>query len=281
MYKSELIHEFRGRFKHQLVEVLMKHQYQKPHHELTDYVRTVLVLEGFSEDNSVDLPLVTQGMPALFCKTERDADGIEKVERLALFGKTVSPDLWKINPGTTIITYFFKPFAIACIFNVPAAKIVDVPLDLSSWNAHKANALKTQLAYGDTTSRKTEVLDHLLISQLEENQKACEVIRIATDQMMLNSNTDVLSSLLKKLGLNERTFQRMFKKYVGVTPNHYRRICQFHASFTQVRSQEFETLSDVAYDNGFADQSHFIRSFKEFTETTPNQYIQSGLKEKN
>jgi AraC-like DNA-binding protein len=47
-----------------------------------------------------------------------------------------------------------------------------------------------------------------------------------------------------------------------------------------VRSKEFQTLADVAYDNGFADQSHFIRSFKEFTETTPNTYLRSGLKEK-
>jgi len=33
-------------------------------------------------------------------------------------------------------------------------------------------------------------------------------------------------------------------------------------------------LSDVAYENGYADQSHFIRSFREFTGYTPSQYQQ-------
>ena len=73
----------------------------------------------------------------------------------------------------------------------------------------------------------------------------------------------------------------MFKKYVGVTPNQYRRICQFQVSFAQLRGKEFNKLTDVAYDNGFADQSHFIRSFREFTQITPNDYLRSGLKEKD
>jgi AraC-like DNA-binding protein len=44
-----------------------------------------------------------------------------------------------------------------------------------------------------------------------------------------------------------------------------------------VKGQRFEKLTDVAYDNGFADQSHFIRSFREFTNVTPNTYLRSLL----
>jgi AraC-like DNA-binding protein len=48
-----------------------------------------------------------------------------------------------------------------------------------------------------------------------------------------------------------------------------------------LRGKGFNNLTDIAYDNGFADQSHFIRSFKEFTQITPNDYLRSGLKEKH
>jgi AraC-like DNA-binding protein len=240
----------------------------------------VLILEGFSTPDPESKPLVTNGMPALLCKTQKDEAGSDRIVDLILFGKSTTSECWVTDGHTTIIAFFFKPFAIASLFNLPAKKLADNPLDLRMWNAHKINALITQLGYATTTSHKVEILEGLLMHQLNENKRECEIIRYATDQIMLNSNTEILSEVITSLRMNERTFQRMFKKYVGVTPGQYRRICQFQLSFAQVRSKEFQTLADVAYDNGFADQSHFIRSFKEFTETTPNTYLRSGLKEK-
>jgi AraC-like DNA-binding protein len=219
-------------------------------------------------------------MPALFCKTEKDAVGNENVKQVTLFGKSVPQECWNMTTHTTIIAYFFKPFALSALFDTPAATLAKKPVDLENWDPHKNNALKTQLTYAASTSRKSEVLDHLLVHQLDQNNKACELIQYATDHIMCNSGTEVLAEILKTLNINKRTFQRVFKKYVGVSPNHYRRICQFQVVFAQLRSGKFDTLTDIAYDNGFADQSHFIRSFREFTETTPNSYLRSGLKEK-
>ena len=259
----------------------MKYWYQKPTHLLSGYVRTVLVLEGFSQAEKEQLPLVTNGMPAFLCRTEKTETGNETILQLTLFGRSTTADSWTINDNTTIIAYFFKPFALSTVFNVPAKKLIDDPVDLSIWNPHKTNALRTQLAYAVSTQQKTEVLGNLLVLQLQQNNKECEIIKYATDEIMCDPGTEILSAILNKLDLNERTFQRTFKKYVGVTPNQYRRICQFQVSFDQLRGKGFNKLTDVAYDNGFADQSHFIRSFKEFTQTTPNDYLRSGLREKD
>lgn len=259
----------------------MKYQYQRPHPSLTDYIRTVLVLEAFAEPDAEQLPLFTNGIPALICETEKDEQGNDTVIQLTLYGKSTPEDCWAAIGNRTIIAYFFKPFAMACLFNLPAAKLIKAPVDLSAWKPQPANALKTQLIYSQTTARKIEVLDNLLIHQLQQHNRECELIRLVTDEIMCNPATEILSQLQEKLQINERTFQRLFKKYVGVTPNQYRRICQFETSFTQLREKNFDKLTDVAYDNGFADQSHFIRSFREFTDTTPNDYLRSGLKEKN
>lgn len=258
----------------------MKYWYQKPDPLLSEYVRTVLVVEGFSQPGPDQLPLFTNGMPALYCRTEKDKTGNENNIQLTLFGKSIPPDCWTINGDATIIACFFKPFAIAAMFGIPAPRLAKSPIDLCNWNAHKTNAIKKQLFYATTTPLKINVLDNLLVHQLQQNKKECTFIKYATDEIMCNPGTEILSAIQNKLNLNERTFQRIFKKYVGITPSQYRRICQFQLSFSQLRAKEFDKLTDIAYENGFADQSHFIRSFREFTQITPNDYLNSGLKVK-
>ena len=254
----------------------MKHRYAKPNKALSEYVRTVLIMEGFSKPVSNSLPVFTNGIPALFCKTEKKKNNYENLVQLALFGKSPT-DVWTVNNRTTIVAYFFKPFAVAGLFNIPASKLSDKSFDLSILYPHKYTALKTQLIYATDTLRKIEVLDNLIIQQLNENQQVCKIIQYATDQIMNNSGKEIISEILSTLAINERTFQRIFKKYVGITPTQYRRICQFQQSFGQLQEKQFNKISEVAYDNGFADQSHFNRSFKEFTQTTPTDYLIKGL----
>lgn len=256
----------------------MKHHYQTPHPSLSKYVRTLLILEGFAQANDNELPIFTNGMSALICRTEKDESGHEQLIQLALFGKSIPDGTWTINDNTTVVACFFHPFALSTVFNVPVSKLLKTQIDFANWNAHKTNAIKIQLFYAAFTSQKVDVINDLLIQQLEENKNHCEIIRHATDRILCSPDAEILSCIQKELNINERTFQRMFKKYVGITPNQYRQICRFQLSFTQLKSQRFNALTDIAYDNGFADQSHFIRTFREFTQITPNNYLKSGLR---
>lgn len=75
----------------------MKYWYQKSPPSLSDYIRTVLVIEEFSKGGDTHLPLVTNGMPALLCHTERQARGKEVVKQLTLYGSSVPSNRWKAS----------------------------------------------------------------------------------------------------------------------------------------------------------------------------------------
>ncbi|MFT3826572.1 MAG: helix-turn-helix domain-containing protein [Chitinophagaceae bacterium] len=255
----------------------MKHWYQPPRENMAAYVRTILVLEGSGEPAVDALPLFTSGSQALVCHTATDNTGNQTIIQLSLCGRQAPAATWATSTNSTIIAYFFKPFAMATLFDIAAKELAENTIELSQHDAHTTHALKTQLVYADTIAVRLEALNNLLEYQLQQHGRECAMIQYATDYLMCYPGTESLATVLQELNLTERTFQRLFKKYVGVTANQYRRICQFQLTFAQVKGKHFDKLADVAYDNGFADQSHFIRTFKEFTETTPNDYLKKGL----
>lgn len=229
-------------------------------------------MEGSGEPAADEPVLFTNLSSVLVCHTVEN-----EIRELTLYGKPAPAETWATHENSTIIAYFFKPFTVACLFDIPATEIAEKQIELSNWDAQRTMALKTQLLHAATVAEKIEVLDNLLKHLLHEHSREFEIVQYATDYMMCCPDKEAIATVLKAQNLNERTFQRLFKKYVGITPIQYRRICQFQHSFTQVKGKNFDKLADVAYDNGFADQSHFIRAFKEFTDTTPVDYLKKGL----
>jgi len=252
----------------------MQRWYNKIDPALKDAVQTILILDSTDPPGPEDLPIFTNGMPALLCTYQN------KENHLTLFGKTVPTERWAEWGNATLIAFFFKPFAIGPVFKLPAQQLKNEAVELNRWNPQKAMALTIQLTCAQSTAEKMEVLHQFVLSQVTANQRESAIIGYATDKILENPEADVLAQMLQELNLTERTFQRIFKKYVGITASEYRRICQFQLAFYQLKSGQFDKLTDVAYDNGYFDQSHYIRSFKEFAATTPHDYLQFGLKKK-
>jgi hypothetical protein len=69
-----------------------------------------------------------------------------------------------------------------------------------------------------------------------------------------------------------RQFQRRFKQLSGFPLKLYARIIRFGAAM-QRYGNNFRSLTDIAYECGYYDQSHFIHDFKEFSGYHPKQYF--------
>ena len=65
-------------------------------------------------------------------------------------------------------------------------------------------------------------------------------------------------------------FLREFKKETGVTPNQYIQIKKVNKVRSFLKTDA--SLSSIAYECGFTDQSHMIKVFKRFIGYTPKQF---------
>jgi AraC-like DNA-binding protein len=81
--------------------------------------------------------------------------------------------------------------------------------------------------------------------------------------------------LLKCLNVSERQFERRFVRAIGLSPHHYIRIVRFQEAVRLIKTNQFERLSDVAYDLNYVDQSHFIKDMKQFSGYTPTSLAQT------
>ena len=81
-----------------------------------------------------------------------------------------------------------------------------------------------------------------------------------------------LPQLADMLKVSTREVQRIFKQFVGVTPNTFLRVNKINHVKTKIANNEFSTLTQLAIDSGYFDQAHFIRDFKSFMQATPKQY---------
>lgn len=248
----------------------------QPGEKISEYVHNILVIEYERLAQTFTLPLFANGSPTLLFNSGKGRLGKNSGAHLTLFGQTVQPEDLHISEGFTLIAYFFKPFALMSLFRISAPELTDKPIDLNLLSPQLTKTLQEQLLNAKNIEQRIMLLDDYilrLINQVNENNFA---LRYATSIIANQPGKDVLVNLQKELGITERSFQRMFEKNIGLSPNLFRRVCQFNAAFVQLNQKKYLKLSDIAFDHGYADQSHYIRAFREFTRLSPSDYLNYG-----
>jgi AraC family transcriptional regulator len=80
-----------------------------------------------------------------------------------------------------------------------------------------------------------------------------------------------LNELARLSGVNAITVSKHFSKYMGCTLGEYMRKLKIQHALRLIHTGTL-SLTEVAYYCGFADQSHFIRNFRELTHFLPKAY---------
>ncbi|MBC5991774.1 helix-turn-helix domain-containing protein [Pontibacter cellulosilyticus] len=86
-----------------------------------------------------------------------------------------------------------------------------------------------------------------------------------------DKNVMKIEDLVAFSHISQKTFIEIFKAHIGINPLKYLQFRAIEYSLKKLQDP-YLTLSQIALDSGFYDQSHFNRVFKGFMQMTPNQY---------
>ncbi|WP_353780057.1 helix-turn-helix domain-containing protein [Winogradskyella sp. 3972H.M.0a.05] len=84
-------------------------------------------------------------------------------------------------------------------------------------------------------------------------------------------------SLTETFNTNYKKIERLFDKYLGISPKTYIRIVRFNAAVNLHMNNKHESLTQIGLQLGFFDQSHFIRDFKKFTSLSPRNFFDKEI----
>lgn len=88
------------------------------------------------------------------------------------------------------------------------------------------------------------------------------------------AGTFELGNLAEVAGVTRFQVIRDFKRVAGMTPGQYLRDCRIRAAAALMRTDK--PLADIAFETGFADQSHLTRLFKSMRGVSPGAFREAG-----
>lgn len=178
------------------------------------------------------------------------------------------------NTGTTgSVAVKLKPAALTQLFGFSMDQYVDKIVDLDSLSNSKLKQLKERLlAYLNNVSSIKEhfvksILDDyfaLLIQNASKNP-----LKEPLELIFSSHGLVTVAEMVAIAGVGERQLERLFKKYIGLSPKYYARIIRFNYIFKLIKSKK-DSWAEIVYQSGYYDQSHFIQNFKAFTGEDPS-----------
>lgn len=80
-----------------------------------------------------------------------------------------------------------------------------------------------------------------------------------------------------QLGINQRKLERVFNKYIGISPIHFKRLGRFQKALNQLMDDNKSDIVTIANENGYYDQAHFTKDFVYFSGNSPGQFQKAAV----
>jgi len=169
--------------------------------------------------------------------------------------------------GISFKSYGFYPF-----IKKDLSSFINQTVDFSIENEELANDMIVTIGGIKSVDDEASILETI---------RSLELLLIDTVRAFkYDANYDLVSKLCESNGFDPatvaqashisiRTLERIFNRYVGISPKLFTKIKQFEAASRPVLYENEMKLTDIAYQADYYDQAHFTKSFKKYSEETP------------
>ncbi|MGH9159430.1 MAG: helix-turn-helix domain-containing protein [Vicinamibacteraceae bacterium] len=129
--------------------------------------------------------------------------------------------------------------------------------------------MRDRLGVARSLEDRLDAFEELLAQRLPPVRGVHPAVARALQQLAGATN---VHDVVRQSGYSHRRFIELFAHAVGLTPKAYSRVRRFQRALRRARGPGPASWVELAAAEGYSDQSHFNREFRECVGLTPTQY---------
>lgn len=180
--------------------------------------------------------------------------------------------------GTTgMIAIRFYPGGLAAFLPIPVRTLVNRYISLEALYGEEGKKLELDVREATDNKVRAQLIEDFLVRRLEECKPGKPLLPEAVLAQISDPDTpaDVIR-LSETLGIGRRSLERRFNAEIGISPKMLIRIIRFQNVFKILNQGKISSLTELTYEAGYFDQSHFHRDFKAFAGTSPKEHFKEN-----
>lgn len=262
----------------------MDHQIFKPCPDLAPFVKCYWTLESEQENTPVRNTIVPDGCMKLIFhygdpyKHHPKSGDAQILPEFFLIGQLTQP--YEVEPMGETGTFFvcFHPSGFLPFAPYPIKDMENTAVPLEKLFGGAGREIGQQVLEASTTSERISLMERFLLERLTDAQNVDLIVKSTIETILTANGRLSVNDLSKQNNVNRRNLLRKFSSTIGLSPKQLSKTIRLQATLKTLLNEETVKLTDLAYENDFYDQAHFIKDFKEFTGQTPKDFYGDHLK---
>jgi AraC-like DNA-binding protein len=262
----------------------MDYQVFAPIAELQPFVKCFWTMEAESEKEPVRQRIVPDGcMEMIFNYGDRFQqyfeDGTSILQpKSFIFGQITS--FIEVAPTgvTGIIAARFLPEGLTPFLDIPVASLENKAVSIEEIFSEKGTQLQQEVLAASDNQQRIKIIETFLLSRLSEPQAIDSIAKACVEVIFQSQGQLGVVELADKVNVNRRNMERKFTTAIGMSPKQLSRVARLQATLKMLDQKKYTSLTSLAYENGYYDQAHFIKDFKEFTGMSPKSFFGENVK---
>jgi AraC-like DNA-binding protein len=198
--------------------------------------------------------------------------------RCFVFGQITFPLEIMPTGVSGIIAARFQPDGFIPFSSYPVQQMENKGVPLAILFGDEASMLETNVLNATSNDKRIHFITEFLLARLQTSEATGRITK-ASIATLLQSNGQInVDELAGHLQINRRQLERKFSSAIGLSPKQLSKVIRLQATLKAMQQKQYTSLTSLAYENGYYDQAHFIKDFKEFTGISPRQFYAENLK---